>query len=91
MFQPAFEVAPKSNISPKIPCSYCTAAKGVTTPIYHVVFHMFVLIAATVHWFMIYYYVIPLDLGMLAGGSCGEDRGEDTDKWQHDNRDIRRR
>ena len=37
-------------------------AKGVTTPIYHVVFHMFVLVAAAVHWWMVYRYILPMDV-----------------------------
>ena len=38
----------------------------MATPIYHVVFHMFVLVAACIHWFMVYYYILPMDITSCA-------------------------
>lgn len=35
---------------------------GEYKPIYHVIWHVFVVIAATIHWFDIYFYVVQVDL-----------------------------
>lgn len=35
---------------------------GEYKPIYHVIWHIFVVIAATIHWFNIYFYVVQVDL-----------------------------
>jgi len=39
---------------------------GEVKPIYHVVWHLFVVLAAAIHWFTIYFYVAPEALPLLA-------------------------
>lgn len=35
---------------------------GEYRPIYHVIWHVFVLAAATVHWFAVYFFVVQTDI-----------------------------
>lgn len=35
---------------------------GEYKPIYHVIWHIFVIVAATIHWFDVYFYVVQVDL-----------------------------
>lgn len=35
---------------------------GERKPIYHVIWHLFVALAAALHWFATYWYVVPLEL-----------------------------
>ncbi len=35
---------------------------GEYKPIYHVIWHVFVIAAATVHWFAVYFFIIQTDL-----------------------------
>lgn len=40
---------------------------GERVPIYHTVWHMFVLIAAVIQWFAIYFYVLSIDIHLSEG------------------------
>jgi hypothetical protein len=35
---------------------------GEYKPIYHTIWHVFVIIAAAVHWFDVYFYIVQVDL-----------------------------
>jgi hypothetical protein len=35
---------------------------GEIKPIYHVVWHMFVILGAALHWFAVYFYILETDL-----------------------------
>lgn len=35
---------------------------GEYKPIYHVVWHLFVVLAATLHWFDVYFFIVSVDL-----------------------------
>jgi hypothetical protein len=41
---------------------------GEYKPIYHVIWHLFVIAAAALHWFAIYFFIVSVDLG--AGDSA---------------------
>lgn len=45
---------------------------GEYRPIYHCVWHMFVVLAAALHWFDIYFFIIRTDLGEKAFHDFGE-------------------
>lgn len=38
---------------------------GEARPVYHAVWHMFVFAAATLHWFAIYWYLVPIELSTI--------------------------
>ena len=52
--------------------------KANTVPIYHAVWHIFVLVAAALHWFCIYFYLmnIPINLTENLSSVAGEVVGE---------------
>ena len=45
---------------------------GERTPIFHVVWHCFVLMAASVHWLDVYFFIVPLRIGDDIGPSSSE-------------------
>jgi hemolysin III len=42
---------------------------GETWPIYHVVWHCFVMIGASMHWFDVYFFIVALRLGDESSGA----------------------
>lgn len=42
---------------------------GVKRPIYHTVWHLFVVLGAALHWFDIYFFIIRTDLGAKAAAN----------------------
>jgi hemolysin III len=45
---------------------------GERTPIFHVVWHCFVLMAALVHWLDVYFFIVPLRIGDEIGPLSGD-------------------
>ena len=43
---------------------------GMSKPIYHSVWHMFVIIAAAIHWFDVYFYILPIQLLTNTAMTC---------------------
>ena len=41
---------------------------GEYKPIYHVIWHLFVVMAATLHWFDVYFFIVSVDLDLGQGG-----------------------
>ena len=41
---------------------------GEYKPIYHVVWHLFVVLAASLHWFCVYFFIVSVDLSLSDGG-----------------------
>ena len=39
-------------------------ALGEYRPIYHVVWHLFVILAAAMHWFCVYLFIVPVDIDL---------------------------
>jgi predicted membrane channel-forming protein YqfA (hemolysin III family) len=45
-------------------------ALGEFRPVFHVVWHLFVVLAAALHWFDIYFYIAPIKFGRQHGLSA---------------------
>jgi hemolysin III len=48
-------------------CGIVFFIMGERVPIYHTVWHMFVLVAAVLQWFAIYFYVLSIDIHLTEG------------------------
>lgn len=42
---------------------------GEVKPIYHCVWHFFVILGATLHWFDVYFFIVNIELGQQAVAS----------------------
>lgn len=51
---------------------------GEVKPIYHVIWHLFVVVAATIHWFDIYLFVVGSELGPAGTRAAVSDLVADT-------------